>query len=363
MGNHSPPDLVCKGNHSHRPEQDEVSLGNHSLPQSDFVCKGNHSHRLEQNPKFSHTNSLSGLEQLVPGQLHDPPPGRPSDNGSPPPPPFFGSNAPSPRSLADSGWDSPAGSYTPSVFCWEFSSPNHPLGEDEQPSVLTSTTVTGNFPAHPLTCLFPLEDASEEDDRLPLDPSVLPRCIEHKRDERGENFIVRYAVPTRIKGSHTPKKSVWYRCCSAKCKLGSAEQVQGHCRAEKLAWAHIEAVLSKGADASRVIPKFGFGEVSPQGRIRYHGDPNRENTFTFHPRKPGWCAQRFVVWNPCSDTLCSQMIFAGTQCSNVASPVASRNGSVLGTTCLLRPGLVPSWNCLHGADPCKARHSWKCSAV
>ena len=74
---------------------------------------------------------------------------------------------------------------------------------------------------------------------------TMPVEVIHVDDDRGENFRVTYIRPQLIHdGIH--RKTFWYRCRFRGTQVGTAKHCEGHERAERAAWKHIETVLSRG---------------------------------------------------------------------------------------------------------------------
>ena len=114
-------------------------------------------------------------------------------------------------------------------------------------------------------------DPAVEDPRTPKRTDVLPRKIVHVHDARGENFTVYYHRPLECKDG-IPRRTVWYRCRQTKVSPETEEGQEGHRKAEKLAWAHVQQVLESGGDPENVVSRFGCGELEGHGFYRYHGD-------------------------------------------------------------------------------------------
>ena len=96
-----------------------------------------------------------------------------------------------------------------------------------------------------------------------------------------------------------------------------------HEEAERKAWAHVEAVLARGGDATRVHLPAGRGELNGTGRVRHHGDPHENFRFRCYPKKLDFKAATHIIWKPQRDTLMS----ADQYCTNCKFVCAFASGA------------------------------------
>ena len=71
------------------------------------------------------------------------------------------------------------------------------------------------------------------------------------------------------------RKTIWYQCCPRFVLRDSAEHIAGIAKAESFAWAHVDQVLHRGGDATKVDARVGAGERNGEGRFKRHGDPTK----------------------------------------------------------------------------------------
>lgn len=159
----------------------------------------------------------------------------------------------------------------------------------------------GKYPRHPLCAFLPVNGSDPAvDPRAPRNPRVLPYRVSHVKDERGENFVVEYRQ-AQVGHDGIARKKIFYRCKPNSVEDGSVEAVEGHQRAERLAWAHVEAVLAQHGEAAEVESSTGAGPLSGTGFFRRHGDPHEGYEFHVHPRRPDFLTRG--IWRPIRDTL------------------------------------------------------------
>ena len=66
--------------------------------------------------------------------------------------------------------------------------------------------------------------------------------------------------------------------------------------------------MAAGADAAKIVPEFGLGELSgpidsSTSGVRYHGDPFEEYRFHVHPRRFDFLQRGMIRWRTERDTL------------------------------------------------------------
>ena len=107
----------------------------------------------------------------------------------------------------------------------------------------------------------------------------LPYRVARVCDARGEQFVVQY-LSGQARQDGRVRTTVWYQCCPLDVLRDSPAHVAGVLQAEARAWEHVDQVLRRGGDATKVDPRFGAGELVGGGRYKRHGDPHDD--FSFH---------------------------------------------------------------------------------
>lgn len=221
--------------------------------------------------------------------------------------------------------------------------------EDVQAQVFVPTMLDAQCPRQHLVQLLPTiltpsigSSAPSPDMRLPADPRVLPCRVVHVHDERGETCVVSYASAQKCLDGRW-RKTMWYKCSPS------------HAEAERKVCAHVEAVLSRGGDATRVHMAAGKGELSGAGRIRHHGDPHENVHVRCYPKKLDFKASAHTVWKPERDTLMSPEEFCGNHACVCAFASGAKVYECLGHDVVIGDAIEKQWPGSFASEPLRGR--------
>ena len=110
------------------------------------------------------------------------------------------------------------------------------------------------------------------------------------------NFVLQY-LSGQVCQDGRVRKTVWYQCCPRGVLRDSPAHFAVVLRAEARAWEHVDQLLTRGGDATKIDPRLGAGKLMGEGRYKRHGDTHEDVSFHVHPRKPNFAkASGAAVW-------------------------------------------------------------------